>query len=93
MVLPVSGYSLKNIAKIFGFKWRNKDANAMQSMCWYSNYLETKDKKYLDMSIEYNQDDCLALHFIKEWLLNLKKQEIPTGEFVSIKEILLSFFP
>lgn len=93
MVLPVSGYSLKNIAKIFGFRWSNKDANAMQSMCWYSNYLETKDKKYLDMSIEYNQDDCLALHFIKEWLLNLKKQKVPTGEFVSIKEILLSFFP
>ncbi len=93
VVLPVSSYSLKNIAKILGFKWRNKDANAMQSMCWYSSYLETKDKKYLDMSIEYNHDDCLALSFIKEWLLNLKEQEVPIGEFVNIKEILPSFSP
>ena len=59
----------------------------MQSMCWYSNYLETKDRKYLDLSIEYNQDDCLALHFIKEWLLNLKTQEVRVAEFVNIKEI------
>ena len=84
VVLPVSGYSLKNIAKALGFKWRNKDANAMQSMCWYSNYLETKDRKYLDLSIEYNQDDCLALHFIKEWLLNLEEKQVQTNQFIDI---------
>ena len=84
LVLPVTGYSLKNIAKVLGFKWRNKDANAMQSMCWYSNYLETKDRKYLDLSIEYNQDDCLALHFVKEWLLGLKNQCIPENEFIKM---------
>ncbi len=72
VILPVSSYSLKNIAKTLGFKWRNKDANAIQSMCWYSSYLETKDKKYLDLSIEYNHDDCLALNFIKNWLVSLK---------------------
>ena len=82
VVLPVSSYSLKHIAKILGFKWRNKDANAMQSMCWYSNYLETKDRKYLDLSIEYNHDDCLALHFIKEWLMGLKK--FPCEEYLDI---------
>ncbi len=73
VVLPVTGYSLKNIAKALGFKWRNKDASATQSMCWYSNYLETKDRKLLDLSIEYNQDDCLALEFVRKWLLTLKE--------------------
>ncbi len=72
VILPVSSYSLKSIAKALGFKWRNKDANAMQSMCWYSNYIETKDRKFLDLSIEYNHDDCLALLWLRNWLLTLK---------------------
>ncbi len=80
VIMPVSSYSLKNIAKSLGFKWRNKSANAMQSMCWYSTYLETKDRKFLDLSIEYNQDDCLALLYVKEWLISLK--EAPVAEFI-----------
>ena len=84
VVMPVTSYSLKNIAKALGFKWKNKDANAMQSMCWYNSYLETKDRKYLDLSIQYNQDDCLALCFIKKWLLSLKEKEVPIGEFVGL---------
>ena len=71
VIMPVTSYSLKNIAKAIGFRWKNKEANAMQSMCWYSNYLSTKDRKYLDMSIQYNEDDCLALKFVKEWLTSL----------------------
>ena len=88
LVLPVTSYSLKHIAKVLGFKWRNKDANAMQSMCWYSNYLETKDRKYLDLSIEYNHDDCLALQFLKEWLISLK--EVSEGKFIHINELRYS---
>ena len=89
VILPITGYSLKNIAKALGFKWKNKDANAMQSMCWYSNYLESKDKKFLDLSIEYNQDDCLALLFVTKWLLSLKEKEVPVGEFIKMNELLL----
>ena len=84
IVMPVSGYSLKNIAKCLGFSWKNKDASAMQSMCWYSSYLETKDRRFLDLSIQYNKDDCLALLFIKNWLLALKEKEPPLNEFINI---------
>ena len=88
VIMPVTSYSLKNIAKMLGFRWKNKEANAMQSMCWYSSYLETKDRKYLDLSIEYNKDDCLALLFVKKWLMSLKKKEVPVGEFVKLEEVL-----
>ena len=84
LILPVTSYSLKNIAKSLGFHWKNKEANAMQSMCWYSVYLETKDKKFLDLSIQYNEDDCLALLFIKNWLLALKEKELPLNEFINV---------
>lgn len=86
LILPVSSYSLKNIANFLGFRWKNKDANAMQSMCWYSSYLETKDRSYLDLSIQYNKDDCLALLYIKNWLVSLKEKNVPVGQFISIKE-------
>lgn len=89
VIMPVTSYSLKNIAKALGFRWKNKDASAMQSMCWYSSYLETKDRKYLDLSIEYNEDDCLALLFIKNWLLSLKEKEVPLGEFIDIQSLVV----
>lgn len=87
LVMPVTGYSLKNIAKILGFRWKNKEASATQSMCWYSNYLETKEKAYLDLSIQYNKDDCLALLFIKNWLLSLKERQVPVREFIDLEEL------
>lgn len=84
LILPVSNYSLKNIANFLGFRWKNKDASAQQSMCWYSSYLETKDKSYLDLSIQYNEDDCEALIYIKNWLVSLKENKVSVGEFVSV---------
>jgi len=87
LIMPVTSYSLKNIVKVLGFSWRNKEANAMQSMCWYSSYLETKDRRFLELSIEYNQDDCLALYFLKKWLLSIKKKELPIGKFIDITSV------
>ncbi|MBI2996523.1 MAG: TM0106 family RecB-like putative nuclease [Candidatus Melainabacteria bacterium] len=84
IIMPVTNYSLKHIANLLGFKWKNKEANAMQSMCWYSSYLDTGDKKFLDMSIQYNQDDCLALLFIKNWLVSLKENNLPVQTFIDI---------
>ncbi|MBI3591777.1 MAG: TM0106 family RecB-like putative nuclease [Candidatus Melainabacteria bacterium] len=87
IIMPVTSYSLKNIAKVLGFRWKNKEASAIQSMCWYSNYLETKDKAYLDLSIQYNKDDCLALLFVKNWLLALREKDVPVGEFIDLNEL------
>ena len=87
VIMPVASYSLKNIAKVLGFKWKNKDASAVQSMCWYSNYLETKERAYLDLSIQYNEDDCLALFHIKDWLLKLKENRNISEELIDNKEI------
>lgn len=87
LILPVSGYSLKNIAKLLGFRWKNKEASAMQSMCWYSSYIETKDRSFLDLSIQYNEDDCLALMHIKNWLISLKEKKVPVGEFIGMEQV------
>ena len=92
VIMPITSYSLKNIAKTLGFRWKNKEASAMQSMCWYSSYLDTKDRAFLDLSIQYNEDDCLALSFIKDWLLNLKEKEVPIGKFINLDELKVPSF-
>jgi uncharacterized protein len=67
-VLPIYSYSLKPVAKFLGFNWRNPLASGDLSMVWYDSYLKTKDKKYLNMIKEYNEDDLRATKIVKDWL-------------------------
>ncbi len=68
VVLPIESYSLKNIARWLGFEWRLPDASGAQSIYWYSQWLETQDRDYLERSLIYNEDDCRATHRLKDWL-------------------------
>lgn len=68
VVLPVYSYSLKAVAKSLGFRWTHPDASAAQSMFWYSSWLKSGDRRFLDWAIEYNEDDCRATRLLKEWL-------------------------
>ncbi|MFT0812371.1 TM0106 family RecB-like putative nuclease [Synechococcus sp. OH20] len=68
VVLPIESYSLKNIARWLGFEWRLPDANGAQSIYWYSQWLETRERRYLEHSLIYNEDDCRATHRLKDWL-------------------------
>ncbi len=63
-VLPVYSYSIKDVAGYFGFKWKSKNAGGPQSMFWYGLWLETKDNKWRDLILEYNEDDCRALQVV-----------------------------
>jgi uncharacterized protein len=68
VTLPVESYALKHIARWMGFDWRDSDANGAQSICWYSEWLTTGDRAYLDAILRYNEDDCRATYHVKRWL-------------------------
>lgn len=68
VVLPLYFYGLKDIAKYLGFKWTSEDAGGAESVVWYNQWLEKKDKKIMDKIIQYNKDDVLATLYVKEWL-------------------------
>ncbi|MBW4539636.1 MAG: TM0106 family RecB-like putative nuclease [Myxacorys chilensis ATA2-1-KO14] len=68
VTLPVESYALKHIARWIGFDWRDSTANGAQSIYWYAQWLETRDRKYLDSILTYNEDDCRATYVVKEWL-------------------------
>lgn len=69
VTLPIESYALKHIARWVGFDWRDEGANGAQSICWYNAWLETGDRNHLDAILRYNEDDCRATYYIKEWLV------------------------
>jgi len=76
ITLPIESYALKNIARWLGFEWRNSEANGAQSVCWYEEWLKTGDRSLLDAIVIYNEDDCYATYYIKEWLANFLRNRI-----------------
>lgn len=68
VVLPVYSYSLKAVAKSLGYRWSHPEASAAQSMYWYSSWLKSGERRFLDWAVEYNADDCRATRVLKEWL-------------------------
>lgn len=81
VTLPVESYALKPIARWLGFNWRDPAANGAQSICWYSQWLTTGDRTYLDSILIYNEDDCRATHHVKDWLVGfLMESSLQTAE-------------
>jgi predicted RecB family nuclease len=69
VIFPSPFYSLKDIAKHLGFKWRIHDASGLDSVLWYHKWLDEKDKVALQDIIEYNEDDVLATWYVREWVM------------------------
>lgn len=69
MILPTENYSLKTIAQWLGFQWRESGASGEQCVCWYDQWLKTRDRALLNAIIRYNEDDCRATYHLKTWLV------------------------
>lgn len=78
VILPVESYSLKSLANWLGFQWREETASGDQSVCWYDNWLTTQDRSLLNAILSYNEDDCYATYYLKDWLVKffLEAQKI-----------------
>jgi predicted RecB family nuclease len=51
-----------------GFEWRETEADAAMSMLWFDLWLRTGNRRYLELSVEYNEDDCRATKVVREWV-------------------------
>jgi uncharacterized protein len=68
VVLPVENYSLKTLANWIGFQWRDAGVGGDQCVCWYDGWLTTQDRSLLQAILRYNEDDCRATRYLKDWL-------------------------
>ena len=62
-----NGYSLKVVAPLCGFHWRDGDPGGAQSELWYLDALEGDDQQRLRL-LEYNEDDVAAQAAIRRWV-------------------------
>ena len=78
VILPLYFYSLKDIAKssFVNFKWRHAKASGGQSIYWYEQWLETKDRSILQDIIDYNKDDVRATEHLHLWMNQAAKQHL-----------------
>lgn len=70
--LPAPGFSLKAVAPAFGFEWKQNDCNAMDAMAYYWHWLEKGDEKSIKKVLSYNEDDCLAMLEVDQYLEKTK---------------------
>ena len=68
VILPLYFYSLKDVAKYFGYKWNVPDAGGAESVVWFSEWLDKGGNEILKKILKYNEDDVRATLLIKEWL-------------------------
>ena len=62
--LPSPSFSLKAAAPAFGFSWRQSECNAMDSMVYYWEWLESGDDELINKVLTYNEDDCIAMYHV-----------------------------
>lgn len=62
-----NGYSLKVIAPLCGFNWRDGDPGGAQSELWYVDALDGDDEQRVRI-LEYNEDDVAAQAAIRRWV-------------------------
>ncbi|MEK7665804.1 MAG: TM0106 family RecB-like putative nuclease [Patescibacteria group bacterium] len=67
IIFPLHFYSLKDIAKLLGFSWREAEVSGVNAVQWYEEYLAKHKKEILQKIIDYNEDDCRATRVVKEW--------------------------
>lgn len=71
VLFPVHFYSLKDIAKYLGFRWRTKGATGGASVEWYHAWRKTKSATLRKKILEYNEDDVRATRVLKDFFSGL----------------------
>lgn len=68
---PTYSNGLKEIAGFLGFKWTDVNADGYTSISWHKQWEETGLQFWKDKLLEYNHDDCKALHVVHQWFCQL----------------------
>jgi len=67
-------YSVKTLAQFLGFSWRDKNPSGAASIEWYNDWCKDKDPVKLQRILDYNEDDCIAMIYLKDKLAELNRQ-------------------
>ena len=68
---PTFANGLKQVAGLLGAKWRTPSARGADSIMWRKQWEDTGDVAIKNRLMDYNQDDCEALHTLVSTLQRL----------------------
>ncbi|WP_045213195.1 TM0106 family RecB-like putative nuclease [Desulfonatronovibrio magnus] len=71
------GYSIKNLESFYMDKRSGDVQTAAGSIVFYEQWKETGDDGLLKKIEDYNYDDVLSTYLLREWLLELRPDNIP----------------
>lgn len=71
---PLTSYGIKAICKFLGFKWDAADAGGAASIVWMNDYL-VGNKAMKEKILRYNEDDCQAMLFLKDKLIEMQERK------------------
>jgi uncharacterized protein len=73
---PTLDFSIKSIAKVCGFAWRDADPSGASSIEWFDQWAKMGDPKLRQRLLEYNEDDCRAMRIVLD---RMKTMEVRVG--------------
>lgn len=63
---PTLDFSIKSIARVSGFQWRDADPSGAASIEWFDRWARTGDPTLKQRLLEYNEDDCRAMRVVMD---------------------------
>ena len=78
---PTYSNSLKDIAGLLGYTWSVEGASGIQAIAWRLTWERGKEESLKQKLLLYNQEDCLALQRLTEFVLSVSEGAVrQTGE-------------
>jgi predicted RecB family nuclease len=72
---PTYSNTLKEVATHLGFNWRHPEASGAHSIIWREQWGEAADPSLKARLIGYNEDDCMALRVVSDFIRSLTVAE------------------
>jgi len=73
---PTASNSLKEVAAFLGFRWASAGASGLESVVWREQWEDTHDEELKAKLIQYNRDDCFALHSVTDFVASIAAREL-----------------
>lgn len=97
VVWPTMSHSIKKLAPLAGFAWRDSQAGGDQSIAWYRDAVaahEAGDRAGVATQRarlrRYNSDDVLATAKLRAWLYSQGTPQAPGAAFPSVEELAVA---
>jgi predicted RecB family nuclease len=68
---PTRSNGLKDVATLLGFHWSEEGASGLQALAWRLTWEARKEEALKQKLLLYNQEDCLALKVVTEFIFSI----------------------